>query len=208
MLDYLRAPVPVLGLHEEGTLSPASQVALRQYTTAYRRLWLVTDETVPAAELQSWLDARGYKALAAQYWPATLILYALTLVQPSAQVLNVPLGRQITLVSGGTAAHTAQDEVLPVVVTWRPATNWDAAENLHLLVQLFSADETLIVQQDWALVQQEETTFRLGLSIPSHAEPGMYRLEIQVYRAEDGLRLTTPSGEESVPFGTVEVSEP
>jgi hypothetical protein len=208
LLDYLRAPVPVLGLHEEGTLSPESQVALRQYTTAHRRLWLVTDETVPAAELQGWLDARGYKALVAQYRPAALTLYAFPEEQPSVQVLDVPLGGRITLLSGGTAAHTAPDEVLPVVITWRPATNWGASENLHLLVQLFGADETLLVQQDCALVQQEETTFRLGLSIPSHAAPGTYRLEARVYREEDGLRFTAPNGVEAVPLGEVEISGP
>jgi hypothetical protein len=208
LLDTLLTPVPVLGLHEEGTLSPASQVALRQYTAAHRRLWLVTDETVPAAELRAWLEARGYRTLAARYSPAALTLYAFPGEQPSPQVLDVTLDGRITLVSGGVAAHATPDEVLPVVVQWRPATNWDAAENLHLLVQLFGTDETLLVQQDWALIQQEETTFRMGLSVPGQVDPGTYRLEARVYRDEDGLRLTAPGGEEAVLLGGVRISGP
>jgi hypothetical protein len=208
LLDYLRAPVSVLGLHEEGTLSPASQVALQQYAATHRRLWLVTDETVPAGELQGWLGARGYRTLASQYRPAALTLYSFPLEPPSAQVFDVTLDGRVTLVSGGVTPHATPDEVLPVDVRWRPAGNWDAAENLHLLVQLFGADETLLIQQDWALVQQEETTFRMGLSIPSHAAPGSYRLEVRVYREDDGQRLTAPSGEEAVLLGEVEISGP
>jgi hypothetical protein len=208
LLDYLHAPVPVLGLHEEGTLSPSSQVALQQYATTHRRLWLVTDEAVPAAELQGWLDARGYRTLAAQYRPAALTLYAFPREQPSMQALDVTLDGRIALLSGGTAARTAPDEVLPVVVQWRPAWNWDATENLHLLVQLFGRDETLLVQEDWAFVQQEGATFRIGLSIPSHAIPETHRLEVRVYREEDGLRLTAPSGEEAVLLGEVDILGP
>jgi hypothetical protein len=208
LLDYLRAPVPVLGLHEEGTLSSASQVALHQYVTAHRRLWLVTDEAVPAAELQGWLDARGYRTFAGQYRPAALTLYAFPWEQPPMRALDVTLGRRITLLSGGTAAHTAPGEVLPVVVQWRPASNWDATEDLHLLVQLLGADETLLAQEDWALVQQEGSTFRIGLSIPSHATAETQRLEVRVYREEDGLRLTASSGEEAVLLGEVEMLEP
>ncbi len=208
LLNYLRAPVRILGLNEAGTLSPGSKVALRQYTMMHRRLWLVTDETVPAAELHHWLSARGYKTMAATYGLAGFTLYAFPLESPPLQALDVVLGEQVTLVSGGVAAHTTPDGVLPVRVEWRPAPAWRDSDRLHLLVQLLGVDGALLVQQDWALVQGAETMLRIGLPIPSHAALGAYQMEVQVYREEDGRRLTTPNGEEAVPLGEVAISTP
>jgi len=206
LLEYLRSPVPVLGLHEPGEPSSEAEAALAQYTTAYRRVWLVSDEAVPAAGLDGWLSARGYKALTARYGLAGLALYAFPAEPPAMPALDVTLGEQITLVRGGAAARVTPGDVLPVAVTWRPAGPWP--DELHLLVQLFAADGSLLVQQDWALAPAGETTTRMGLLIPADAAPGTYRLAARVYRAADGQRLTTPAGEEAVPLGQVAISGP
>ncbi len=208
LLEYLRAPVPVLGLHEPGAPSPAAEATLRQYATAHRRLWLVSDETVPAAGLDEWLSARGYKTLTARFEPAGLALYAFPVEPLTGRALDVTLGQRVTLVSARIPARVAPGDVLPVAVTWRPAAAWHTPEQLHLLVQLFGPDGTLLAQQDWTLIEEEETTTRLGLLIPVDAAPGACRLETRVYRPQDGRRFTTPTGEEAVYLGDVTIAGP
>ncbi|MBU0492789.1 MAG: hypothetical protein KKA73_16190 [Chloroflexi bacterium] len=205
LLEYLRTPAPILGLHEPGEPSAEAQAALVPYMADHRRLWLVSDETAPATGLDEWLAAQGYKALAAGFEPAALTLYAFP-PEPPARTLDITLGNRVTLLSAGAAASVAPGDVLPVVVTWQPVAPW--SHELHLLVQVVAPDGSVLVQQDWALAPAGETTTRLGLLIPAQAAPGTYRLEVRVYRASDGQRLTTPAGEEAIHLGDVEVPAP
>jgi len=208
LLEYLRAPVPILGLHEPGAPSAEAQAALAQYAATCRRLWLVSDETAPAAGLDRWLAARGYQALAAGFGPAGLTLYAFPMEPPILRALNVTLGHRITLLSVGAAASAAPGDVLPVAVTWRPAEAWHTPEQLHLVVQLLRPGGSPLAQQDWVLVQEEETTSRMGLLIPVDAASGTYRLEARAYRPQDGRWFTTPAGEEAVVLGDVTIAGP
>jgi len=209
LLEYLRAPLPVLGLHEPGAPSPEAEVALRSYAATHPRLWLVSDETISsAAGLDDWLSARGYKSLSTRFEPAGLALYVFPAELPLPRALGITLGERITLVAVRAAGSAVPGEVVPVAITWRPAAAWHTPEQLHLLVQLFGPDGMLLAQQDWTLTQEEETTTRLGLLLPAPAASGVYRLEARVYRPQDGQRLTTSAGQEAIYLGDVLIAGP
>jgi hypothetical protein len=206
LLDTLRVVSPVLGLHEEGALSPESQSALEQFAAAHRRLWLVSDETVPAAQMQQWLGERGYRALTTDFEPAALTLYGFPAQEPKLSQLDATLGGCVTLLSGGLAEQVAPGDVLPVRLEWRPAAGWNEAEDLHLLLQLLDGSGVLLAQKDRALLRGSQAALRLGLLLPDDVAPGSARLEALVYRESDGLRLAGEGGEEAVQLGVVEIT--
>lgn len=88
-------------------------------------------------------------------------------------------------------------EIVPMELTW---TRLDEG-NLTFYVHMLDLDWNLFAQIDLAAAAAENggaQVTRMGLYLPPDLPAGEYQIRLGVYRAEDGRRLTLPSGEDSV----------
>ena len=96
-------------------------------------------------------------------------------------------------------------EIIPMELAWRSLEEG----NFKIFVHLLDLDWNLFAQIDLsadidATIDSQRT--RMGLYLPPDLPAGEYQIRLGIYRAEDGQRLTLPSGEDSVhiPFGVTQ----
>jgi mannosyltransferase len=177
-------------------------------------IYWATDQSDPARIVETRLAERAFKARDEWHGNVRLALYGIAPSSRSApQPLDARFGDALRLTSYQLDARRARaGDVLTLTLHWRveqtPNTRY------KIFVHLLDASGRVVAQRDGEPLAdlRPTTTWRAGETIVDNygvfiepgTPPGDYRIEIGVYRADDGARL--PVGEsDHLILGTVQV---
>ena len=225
---YYHGDLPVVPLPAERPLDPAAtEAALAELGQpggrVFALLW-ATDESDPERFVEGWLDRQAYKALDSWYGNVRLVVYALPAQAPSApeHSLDVLLrssetGDAIRLQGYSLLNdHLAAGDIAQITLFWRV----ERTPGRRYKVFLHALDEGnhIVGQRDsepggGALLTTlwppgEIIADNYGLPIHPATAPGAYRVEVGLYDAQTGQRLTTPDGESQVWLEPLQVERP
>ena len=184
------------------------EATLAQATAERRQIFALlwaTDQSDPNGFVESWLGRHAFKGLESWQGNVRFALY------------NLPHGLSCTMLArpprfGDIATLTEiclSDEPLSAGATllvglrWKPLTRPE--RRFKVTVQLLDPRDQIIAQQDgepgggrqpttdWQ--PHEIVSDNHGLLLPPGTPPGEYRLIVALYDAENGARLSTPSGD-------------
>ncbi len=186
-------------------------------------LW-ATDESDPDRIVEGWLDAHAYKALDSWYGNVRLVVYAVPEQTPTAPAreLNIPLqnaetGDEITLLGYSLLGKgVAAGDIAQITLFWQAAQT--PKRRYKVFLHLLDGSNHIVGQRDaepgggvhlTTLWQPGEVVAdNHGLPVHPATPPGDYRLEVGLYDAENGQRLTTPTGESRVWLEPLRVGRP
>ncbi len=177
-------------------------------------IYWATDQSDPARIVETRLAERAFKARDEWHGNVRLALYG---IAPSSRSVPQPLdahfGEALRLTSYQLDARRARaGDVLTLTLHWRVEQTPNA--RYKIFVHLLDASGRVIAQRDGEPLAdlRPTTTWRAGetladnygVFIEPNTPPGDYRIEIGVYRTDDGARL--PVGEsDHLILGTVQV---
>ena len=177
-------------------------------------IYWATDQSDPARVVETRLAERAFKARDEWHGNVRLVLYGIAPRSRSApQPLDARFGDAMTLTSYQLDARRARaGDVLTLTLHWRVEQTPNA--RYKIFVHLLDASGRVVAQRDGEpLADLRPTTMwragetladNYGVFIESDTSPGEYRVEIGVYRADDGARV--PVGEsDHLILGTVQV---
>jgi len=177
-------------------------------------IYWATDQSDPARVVETRLAERAFKARDEWHGNVRLVLYGIAPRSRSVpQPLDVRFGDAMTLTSYQLDARRARvGDVLTLTLHWRVEQMPNA--RYKIFVHLLDASGRVVAQRDGEPFAdlRPTTTWRAGetladnygVFIESDTPPGDYRVEIGVYRADDGARV--PVGEsDHLILGTVQV---
>jgi hypothetical protein len=218
---YYQGALPVFGL------LPATEAALEEMAQPGGRVFAVlwaTDESDPDRFVEGWLDRHAFKSLDSWYGNVRLVAYAVPGEAPSApaQVLDIPLesedaGDRITLAGYSLLnPQLAAGDSAQVTLFWR--ADQTPSQRTKVFLHLLDAGNHIVGQRDsepggGALLTTlwppgEMITDNHGVPVHPATPPGEYRLQIGMYNAETGQRLTTPEGQDELQLDVLEVLRP
>ncbi len=171
---------------------------LEQVQRVYAIYW-ATDQSDPQRVVESRLAEKGYKASDTWFGNVRLAVYgAGGPSERGRQNVGVRFGDEITLVSVAldpAAAHAG--DVVGLTLEWR--ADKVPTDRYKVFVHLLDAQGKVAAQRDGEPVGdlRPTTTWRAGESVIDRygvlvepgTPPGTYRLEIGMYRADNGARL-------------------
>jgi mannosyltransferase len=177
-------------------------------------IYWATDQSDPARVVETRLAERAFKARDEWHGNVRLVLYGIAPRSRSVpQPLDVRFGDAMTLTSYQLDARRARvGDVLTLTLHWRVEQMPNA--RYKIFVHLLDASGRVVAQRDGEPLAdlRPTTTWRAGETLADNygvfiepdAPPGDYRVEIGVYRADDGARV--PVGEsDHLILGTVQV---
>jgi mannosyltransferase len=177
-------------------------------------IYWATDQSDPARVVETRLAERAFKARDEWHGNVRLVLYGIAPRSRSVpQPLDVRFGDAMTLTSYQLDARRARvGDVLTLTLHWRVEQMPNA--RYKIFVHLLDASGRVVAQRDGEPLAdlRPTTTWRAGETLADNygvfiepdTPPGDYRVEIGVYRADDGARV--PVGEsDHLILGTVQV---
>ncbi len=175
---------------------------LSKIASSHKRLFVLywaETEPDPNRYVERWLNANAYKASEDWYGTVRLAIYAVPAVMSNTPnpTLDVRFGDAIHLrgytLSGDTVAP---GDILQLALFWQAEI--PISTHYKVFVHVLSTDEDIAAQVDrepggglvpTTIWQPGQTVVdRYGLTIPSNAAPGRYRIAIGLY-GFDGVRL-------------------
>jgi len=197
-----------------------TEAALRDLAARYKHIYAVlwaTEQSDPQGIVTGWLATHTYPAGTVWYGNVRLATYAVP--QASARTpepMDVVFGDRIRLRAFALRTPaTASGDVVQLTLFWealRPLNR-----RYKVFTHLLDAEDHIVGQRDaeplaglrptngWK--PGGEITDRYGVPVLWGTPPGNYRLEVGLYDAETGMRLTTAESDRVV-LGTVEVTRP
>ncbi len=169
-------------------------------------IYYATHQSDPQGIIETRLAERAFKARDEWHGDVRLVVYGIAPAERGAMnAVNVQVGDELAL--GGFRLDGAQarvGDILTLTLGWRVVLAPSA--RYKVFVHLLDANDQVIAQRDGEPVGDTRitTTWRAGESfadnygifIESGTPPGEYRIEIGMYRADNGARLpiTAPDG--------------
>lgn len=173
------------------------------------------DESDPQRLVETWLDARMFKASDSWYGNVRLALYANPRAsQTMQQSLDLRWGESITLLGYTLASHNIRaGEVLPLTLFWR--ADQPITTRYKVFVHLLDPRGFVIAQRDaepaggsrptsdWRAGEAIADPY--GLFIPFGTPPRSYQIEIGLYDLRTGQRLKNTEGADRLLLNSVQV---
>ena len=225
---YYRGDLPVYPLPESRPLNPAeTESALGELARPGGRIFAVlwaTDESDPERFVESWLDARAYKALDSWYGDVRLVVYAIPEQAPQVpeQLLNVPLqnsgtGDAIALLGYSLLNdRLAAGDIAQITLFWQ--ADRTPAQRYKVFLHVLDEANHIVGQHDaepggGAQLTDDWTPGEVvvdnhGVPIHPATPPGEYRVEAGIYDFETGQRLLGPGDQGQVWLEPLTVERP
>ncbi len=225
---YYAGDLPVHPLPRRRPLDRAAteaelQALARPGGRVFAVLW-GTDESDPQRVVEGWLDAHAFQALDAWYGNVRLAVYAVPAQVPAKpdQVLDLTLrsadnGDEIRLWGLSLLdSQLAAGDIAQITLFWQAAATPQA--RYTAFVHLLDAGNHIVGQRDaepgggarpttsWE--PGETLADNMGVPVHPATPPGEMRVEVGLYDAETGRRLTTAQGEGQVWLPPVSVIRP
>ncbi len=215
-------------LPESRPLDPeATEAALEELAQTGARIFAVlwaTDESDPERFIESWLDSHAYKAFDSWYGNVRLAIYAVPEQAPTApdHLLDVRLkssesGDEVTLLGYSLLNdQLAAGDIAQITLFWQASRT--PSQRYKVFLHVLDGDNHIVGQRDaepgggarlttlWEPGQIIVDHY--GLPIHPATAPGEYRVEVGMYNAATGQRLTTPEGESQVWLQPLVVDRP
>lgn len=170
-------------------------------------IYYATDQSDPQGIVETRLAEKAFKARDTWYDNVRLAVYGVAPTpRGEMQPLDAHVGDAITLAGYRLDQRAARPgDILTLTLYWRARQTPSA--RYKVFVHLLDANDRVVAQRDGEPVGDTRltTTWRAGdpiddnygVWIDPQIPPGLYRIEIGMYRAEDGARLqiTAPSGQ-------------
>ncbi|MCC9075736.1 hypothetical protein FKZ61_006390 [Litorilinea aerophila] len=187
-----------------------TEAALEQLASHYRRIWhyrIYDTVSDPNGLIRTWLADHGRLLLDQAYPGRDYLRLQLFETEGTAAPTDpaiadgVTFGDPLRLIQHWQPQEQAAGSWLYVALDWARTT--EPPGDLAMSLRLYDAQDELWAQQDqgplppvaeWPATGQIQV---LGLPIPLALRPGTYRLELVVYRRENGEPLAVPEGERS-----------
>ncbi len=184
-------------------------------------IYYATEQSDPQGIVESRLAEKAFKARDTWYGNVRFAVYGIApATRGTAQPLDAKVGDEITLAGVQLDQRMSRPgDVLTLTLYWQ--ANQTPSARYKVFVHLLDANDRVVAQRDGEPVGDTRitTTWRAGDRIEDNygiwIEPGtlsgLYRVEIGMYRVDDGARLqiTAPSGQvagDHLIIGTVHVS--
>ena len=196
---------------------PATRADVDEMIGKTKRLFAIywsTDQSDPQRIVETRLAETAFKARDEWHGNVRLALYGIAPnPRGAAQPLDAKVGDAIALQSYQLDSREARaGDVLTLTLNWRVEQLPNA--RYKVFVHLLDASGQVVAQRDGEPVGDLRitTTWRMGETIVDNygifiepgTPPGEYRIEIGVYRADDGARLPIGDGDHLI-LGTVMV---
>lgn len=172
---------------------------LQAFAGAHDRIWFVpwwqSDADV---YVERWLTLNGYTVM--DRWldrSVRVQLYALASGEPARTPTDVVYGGTLKLEGWGLdRTSAAPGDILRLALDWRAVE--DVEENVKVIARLVDDRGRTFAESDRAprngptegWPSGDGLTDRIGLLIPPGTPPGSYKLDLDVYQADSGERLT------------------
>jgi len=222
---YYHGDLPVIPLPRQRPLDKETTLAdLQGLVRSRKRIFAVfwaTDESDPERFIESWLDSNTYKAMDSWHGNVRLAVYAVPSIAVEGRIehpLDVEFGHQIRLLGYNLPIETVTPgDILQLTLFWQAIT--PMKQRYKVFTHVLDPYGHLVGQRDaepgggakittlWAA--GEQITDNYGLLILPGTPPGKYLLEVGLYGADDGLRLSVVNSKreagDSVVLQTVQV---
>ena len=220
--------LPVYPLPESRPLDPgATEAALLELAQPGARVFAVlwaTDESDPERFIEGWLDSHAYKALDSWYGNVRLVIYAVPERAPTApdHLLHAHLQSaesddEIMLLGYSLLNdRLAAGDIAQITLFWQ--ANQTPAQRYTVFLHGLDGDNHIVGQRDaepgggaWLTTLWEPGQIIVdnqGLPIHPATPPGEYRVEVGMYNAATGQRMTTPEGASQVWLQPLVVERP
>jgi hypothetical protein len=191
---------------------------VQNHANLFAVFW-ATEQADPESYVERTLSARRFQAVDEWHGNIRFARYGDSLGLYSAELLKGParFGDEIELASVvryGPEETLHAGRVLSLTFTWRALK--PPAGNYKLFIHLLDGQSKVVSQRDTEPVDNFRPTGSWqagaqvvdneGLLIPPELPQGQYTIEVGLYRAEDGARLTLASGADRVNLGSVSVN--
>ncbi len=211
---YYKGTLPLYPLPRQRPLDKeATERELRAMLEGTKRVFAVywaTDESDPERFIETWMDAHAFKASDDWFGNVRFVVYAVP-QEPLTEIahpMDVRFGDAIRL-EGYTllSEDVSSGGIVQLTLFWRALGG--IAERYKVFVHLLDAGGRVVGQRDaepggglrltttWQPGEQVADNY--GVPVPPGTPPGEYRLEIGMYRLEDGARL--PASRDGAPLG-------
>ena len=207
---YYRGNLPVYPLPRSRPLRAEPTVReLEAIATEHDKLYAVfwaTEESDPERVIEGWLDSHAYKALDTWHGNVRLVIYSLPQTLAATDVrhpLDVELGDQIALLG-----YTLQTDAVRVGDVLQLSLFWKALQPIRdrysVFVHVLDAENHIIGQRDaepgggasltstWT--PGETVVDNYGILVRPGTPSGTYRVELGLYRIDNGQRLVVTKG--------------
>ena len=176
-----------------------------------RRLFAIyyaTEQSDPQGIVETRLAEKAFKARDEWYGNVRLAVYGIAPApRGAAQPLDAQVGDAITLARYQLDQRAARPgDILTLTLDWQ--ANQTPSARYKVFVHLLDANDHIVAQRDGEPVGDTRvtTTWRAGERIDDHygiwiepgTPPGQYRVEIGMYRADDGARLAISRGGQNI----------
>ena len=207
---YYRGNLPIYPLPRSRPLRVEPTVReLEEIATEHDKLYAVfwaTEESDPERVIEGWLDVNAYKALDAWHGNVRLVIYSLPQTLGATDIehpLEVELGEQIAL-----RGYTLQTDAVRSGDVLQLSLFWEALRSIpdrySVFVHLLDAENHIIGQRDaepgggaaltstWTPGQTVVDNY--GILVRPGTPAGTYRIELGLYRVDNGRRLPVTKG--------------
>jgi hypothetical protein len=204
MLQYYnRTSLPIYPLPRQRPMDEEQTAGdLRQVFDNHRRLWLVlwaTANSDPNGFIEGWYDTRAFKTTNRWYGTIRLALYSfprsgsgdMTALQARFGDLAELTGYRLD------PPQVAPGDTLQLGLRWKPLA--ETSQRYKVFAHVLGPEDYLWGQQDSEPVggnrptttwkTGEEIADRIGVAVPLGTPPGEYRVEVGLYRLDNGERL-------------------
>ncbi|MDE3091705.1 MAG: hypothetical protein KGJ80_20220, partial [Chloroflexota bacterium] len=183
-------------------------------------IYYATDQSDPQGIVETRLAEKAFKARDEWHGNVRLAVYGVAPEAREVQVIGAQVGSAIVLQSYALGATTLRrGDILALTLNWRAGQV--PSSRYKVFVHLLDVNDKVVAQRDGEPVSDTRltTTWRAGESIADNygifidatTPPGDFRIEIGMYRADDGARLPIVRGGESISdhliLGTVQVEK-
>ena len=214
---YHRGNQPMFLLPQMRPPDPAKTIAdVDDMLAKSKRIFAIyyaTEQSDPQAIIETRLAQSAFKARDEWHGNVRLAIYGVANSRTAPQSVNAQVGNDITLASYQLDSRQARaGDVLTLTLNWR-ADQIPSTRN-KVFVHLLNADEQVVAQRDGEPVSDTRltTTWRAGeiiadnygVMIDPGTPPGEYRIEIGMYRADNGTRLSVGDNDHLI-LGTVQI---
>jgi len=177
-------------------------------------IYYATQQSDPQNIIETRLAENAFKARDEWYGNVRFAMYGIASnPRGTRQTINLRVGNEIILQSYQLDQYEANTgDVLTLTLTWRAEQT--PAQRYKVFVHLLDANNQVIAQRDGEPFAdlRPTTTWRAGETIVDNygvfiepgTPPGTYRVEIGMYRADNGARLRIGEGDHLI-VGTVQV---
>ena len=205
---YYRGPLPVIPLPAERPLVPAqTSTELAQLNARYKRLWLVlygTNGSDPTNYVENWLASKDYEIQNTWYGNVRLVAFSVPRAGPPPnRPTNATIGGFAHLAAYGfTPNPVTSGNVVQLGLRWQAAAATRSREKVF--THVVDAQGNIWAQRDSEPVggARPTTTWRAGDTIADNygllvlpgTPPGQYAIELGMYGASSGQRLSITAG--------------